>query len=165
MIPMIAGFSTTSALASRAIRTALRSKISHAWLRFPIYDVDAVYQSDHRGVNLVSFALFQQQNKIVDQFEFDQKLFDPVIPELVSLLGRSYDLAGMLGNGLVVLARSVGMQIANPWHKADQWYCSELVMHTMALAGEKFEGEPETYDPVRAWQFCLNAKAAKRIAV
>jgi hypothetical protein len=143
---VIVGLSTTDHAVSRIIRAGTGSKSSHAWLRFPLYDREVVFQSDHRGINLEDWARFQKKNRVVAQYVVDLP-FDAIMPELVKQLGAEYDYWGAVGNGLVVLGQVLGRRWENPWQSDDLWYCSEVVAHFLGELGEKLPVKPSAVSP------------------
>lgn len=123
---------------SALIRWMTRSKTSHAWLLVedPIFQLRLVLEAHSTGFRLVSFTRFVASNKVVAIVVPDPAHpLAPALPAAGEWLGTKYDMLGLLGIFLTLVARwFVQRPWRNPFPTAGALFCSEAVIRTLKEA-------------------------------
>jgi hypothetical protein len=91
---------------SALIRAMTRSRTSHTWLLVedPAFQLRLVLEAHSTGFRLVSFTRFVKDNKVVALVEPSHPV-DPGLPAAGEWLGDSFDLLGLFGIFLTLVAR------------------------------------------------------------
>jgi hypothetical protein len=122
---------------SALIRAMTRSRTSHAWLLVedPAFGLRLVLEAHSAGFRLVSFTRFVKDNKVIALVEPAHPL-DPALPAAGEWLGDSFDLLGLFGIFLTLVARWFRQRPwRNPFPTPSALFCSEAVVRTMKEAG------------------------------
>ncbi len=111
------GFSTTDFLHSRAIRYFIDAPISHTYIKF--YDgflgVDWVIHADWVGVVSKLGDIYDQENKIFEEYEFEDLRFKESIKKNLRLLGKKYDWGKIARWAwLIIFKRWIKKKLENP---------------------------------------------------
>lgn len=88
------GFSTTNSFISRAIRFFTGGKVSHSYVRFfdEFLRTELVFHADKPvGCAMDDWAVFKQQNVVVNEFEIDDIRTLPAIQANLHKLRKRYD--------------------------------------------------------------------------
>lgn len=142
------GFSTTNHLLSRIIRKITGSKVSHVWWVFfdEALGCDMVMEA-HFTYRLVPLSQFERTNKII-AIVTPRYSIDAAMRATTKWLGTAYDVTGLIGAGIVAVARRLRHCVKNPFRSARNVYCSESVMRGLLVAGyPSLSGDPETVEP------------------
>ncbi|HYG67722.1 MAG TPA: hypothetical protein VD838_08690, partial [Anaeromyxobacteraceae bacterium] len=91
---------------SALIRAMTRSRASHVWLLVedPLFGLRLVLEAHSSGFRLVSFTRFVKENRVVALVRTAHPL-DRALPTAGEWLGESYDLLGLFGIFLTLVAR------------------------------------------------------------
>jgi hypothetical protein len=167
--PTRVGFSTTDALLSRLVRRLSRSRVSHAFLVYRDVDFDRemVMEAVGAGFRLLPLDKFARHNSIVRIFTPRHSL-DEGLKAAVDWLGEGYDAPGLLGMGLLLVARSLRIRVKsrNFLARSSSLFCSEavaLACRTARYPGFRFE--PETTTPEDLFAFFAAEEEAAPEAV
>lgn len=136
---VLVGFSTPRRWnpLSALIRAMTRSRTSHAWLLVedPAFELRLVLEAHSSGFRLVSFTRFVKDNVVVALVEPPHPVA-PGLPAAGAWLGESFDVAGLLGIFLTLVARWFRQRPwRNPFPSARSLFCSEAVIRTLQAAG------------------------------
>jgi hypothetical protein len=155
--PTRVGFSTTNAPLSRLIRRLTRSRVSHAFLVYRDVDFDRemVMEAVGAGFRIVPLDKFEKHNSIVRLFT-PRHSIDEGLKAAVDWLGEGYDAPGLVGMGLLVIARWLRLRLRtrNFLARSSALFCSEavaLACRTCRYPG--FRHEPETTTPEDLFAF------------
>lgn len=136
---------------SALIRAMTGSRASHAWLLVedPAFELRLVLEAHSSGFRLVSFTRFVKENVVVALVEPPHAV-EPGLPAAGEWLGESFDVLGLFGIFLTLVARWFRQRRwRNPFPSARSLYCSEAVIRTLRAAG--YPGstalEPEATTP------------------
>lgn len=142
---------------SALIRAMTRSRTSHAWLLVedPAFRLRLVLEAHSSGFRLVSFTRFVKDNIVVALVEPPHPI-EPGLPEAGEWLGESFDVLGLAGIFLTLVARWFRQRPwRNPFPTASALFCSEAVIRTLRAA--RYPGaaalEPETTTPAELLAF------------
>jgi hypothetical protein len=122
---------------SALIRWMTRSRTSHAWLLVedPAFQLRLVLEAHSSGFRLVSFTRFVKDNVVVALVEPAHPV-EPGLPAAGAWLGESFDVLGLFGIFLTLLARWFRQRPwKNPFPSARSLFCSESVIRTLQAAG------------------------------
>jgi hypothetical protein len=122
---------------SALIRAMTRSRTSHAWLLIedPAFELRLVLEAHTTGFRLVSFTRFVKDNRVVALVEPSHPV-DPGLPAAGQWLGESFDVLGLFGIFLTLVARWFKQRPwKNPFPSARSLFCSESVIRTLQAAG------------------------------
>jgi hypothetical protein len=122
---------------SALIRAMTRSRTSHTWLLVedPAFQLRLVLEAHSTGFRLVSFTRFVKDNKVVALVEPSHPV-DPGLPAAGEWLGDSFDLLGLFGIFLTLVARWFRQRPwRNPFPTPSALFCSEAVVRTLKAAG------------------------------
>ena len=123
---------------SALIRWMTRSRTSHAWLLVedPTFQLRLVLEAHTTGFRLVSFTRFVKCNKVVALVVPDPAYpLAPALPAAGEWLGTKYDMLGLAGIFLTLVARwFVQRPWKNPFPTAGALFCSEAVIRTLKEA-------------------------------
>jgi len=130
------GFSTSRRLVSRLIRWATRSKISHTWLVVSdsFLGIDMVLQATMGGFQLVTYAAFEKEHKIIAVLDLKYPV-DSGVKQSAQWLGFRYDYTGLFGSAFVVFGRWFRRKWRNPLNDAQALFCSEAVVRVLQASG------------------------------
>jgi hypothetical protein len=155
--PVRVGFSTTNALLSRLVRRLSRSKVSHAFLVYRDVDFERemVMEAVGAGFRIVPLEKFAKHNTLVRIFTPRHPL-DEGLKAAVDWLGEGYDAPGLIGMGLLLLARLLRLRVRtrNLLARSRSLFCSEAV--ALACRASRYPGfsfEPETTTPEDLFAF------------
>lgn len=153
------GFSTSRRLASRIIRWATRSKVSHAWLLIEdsYFGVDMVLQATMGGFHLEAYEVFKKAHDIVAVVDINHPM-DKGLKQAAFWLGYRYDYLGLFGAGFVVVGGWFKRKWKNPLDSSHSMFCSEAVVRVLqASEYPGFEGmeEPGAVNPQRLLEFLV----------
>lgn len=151
---------------SALIRVMTRSRTSHAWLLVedPAFRLRLVLEAHSSGFRLVSFTRFVKDNVVVALVEPAQPL-DGALPEAGEWLGDSFDVIGLFGIFLTLVARWFRQRPwRNPFPTPSALFCSEAVIRTLRAA--RYPGsdalDPESTTPAELLAF-LERDPASRV--
>jgi hypothetical protein len=120
---------------SALIRWMTRSRTSHAWLLVedPAFQLRLVLEAHTTGFRLLSFTRFVKSNKVVAIVVPDPAHpLAPALPAAGEYLGTKYDMLGLFGIFLTLVARwFVQRPWKNPFPTAGALFCSEAVICTL----------------------------------
>jgi hypothetical protein len=122
---------------STLIRAMTRSRTSHAWLLVedPVFELRLVLEAHSSGFRLVSFTRFVKDNVVVALVEPSHPV-EPGLPAAGTWLGESFDVLGLFGIFLTLVARWFKQRPwRNPFPSAGSLFCSESVVRTLRAAG------------------------------
>jgi hypothetical protein len=122
---------------SALIRAMTGSRTSHAWLLVedPVFELRLVLEAHSSGFRLVSFTRFVKDNVVVALVEPAHPL-EPGLPAAGQWLGESFDVLGLFGIFLTLVARWFRQRPwRNPFPSAQSLFCSESVVRTLQAAG------------------------------
>jgi hypothetical protein len=122
---------------SALIRAMTRSRASHAWLLVedPAFQLRLVLEAHSTGFRLISFTRFVKDNKVVALVEPAHPV-DPGLPAAGEWLGESFDVLGLFGIFLTLVARWFRQRPwRNPFPTPSALFCSEAVIRTLKAAG------------------------------
>ena len=134
---IIVGFSTSKAWYSRLICWATKSKVSHTFLLVKMMGELLVFQEGPLGYGAKNFETFKKENQIVD-------LIVPKVPislgfmKSLSQLGMPYGYLALIGMAFVMIGRSLGWHVLNPFRGIRAPFCS--ARNTMILQDSKYPG-------------------------
>jgi hypothetical protein len=136
---VLVGFSTPRRWnpLSALIRAMTRSRVSHAWLLVedPVFELRLVLEAHSSGFRLVSFARFVKENVVVALVEPSHPV-DAGLPAAGAWLGESFDVLGLFGIFLTLVARWLEQRPwRNPFPSTRSLFCSESVIRTLQAAG------------------------------
>ena len=132
------GFSTSHTLFSSLIRWFSSSKVSHTYIRMPLYSScsELVFQASGLKVNIEGYKHFESHSTVVKEIELqisDEK-YEELEVFMCDSLGKPYSIKQILGMVLVLVCRSVGCKIKNPFRDGDHSYvCVELVANILNI--------------------------------
>lgn len=134
---MIIGFSTTNGLVSKIIRWATRSEASHSYVMFYVAGKPLVIHSTQKGVNCDCYAKFVKNNKIVAEYKLlvPQEDEKQALAHAICLLDKKYDFLSIVGFAFVLLNRTFGRRVKNPFPNRSAYHCSEFALEEMRRAG------------------------------
>jgi hypothetical protein len=121
---------------SALIRAMTGSPASHAFLLVedPLFELRLVLEAGSSGFRLVSFTRFVKDNKVVALVEPAHPI-EPGLPAAGEWLGESFDLRGLVGIFLTLVARWFRQRPwRNPLPTARALFCSEAVIRTLHAA-------------------------------
>ncbi len=153
---------------SALIRRMMRSPASHAWLLVedPLFQLRLVLEAHSTGFRLISFASFVKDNKVVALVEpprdGDHDL-QRGLPEAGGWLGDQFDLLGLFGIFLTMVARWFRRKAwRNPFTSSRSYFCSEAVVRVMKAAGYPGANrlDAETTTPAELLAFVAAAPGA-----
>lgn len=132
------GFSTPRAWnpLSALIRWMTRSRVSHTWLLVedPAFQLRLVLEAGSSGFRLVSFTHFVKDNKVVALVRTAAPL-GGALPAAGGWLGKSFDLLGLFGIFLTLVARWFRQRPwKNPFPTPSALFCSEAVVKVLKEA-------------------------------
>lgn len=163
---MYVGLSTTGSVVSGIIRWLTRSKASHSFMRFEVAGEDVVIHSTSNGVNLDYYPKFKKKNKIIAEFKIKSTKAkeQAAIRYALQNLDRPYDYLAIAGFLWVLIAKTFGKKVKNPFPNRSAYFCSELTIKALVAAG--VEGadklDPELTSPEDLLDFYeAHAKAEK----
>jgi hypothetical protein len=130
------GFSTSNSVVSKIIRKLTKSKVSHTYIKCQVERYDVVLHANQHGVEFDKYNDFDRKFEIVA--EYDLKLTaeqeDAFMAYAIRQLDRSYDFLGVAGFMWVLLNRSFGRKVKNPFSNKSAYYCSELIICSLQAA-------------------------------
>lgn len=134
---MIVGFSTTNKIMSRIIKWATRSKASHSYVLVTIAGEPIVIHANAHGVNCDHYNKFKKDKKIVVEYKLliDENKEKQAIATAVRLLDQPYDFLSIVGFGWVLLWKTFGCKVKNPFPNRSAYQCSEFALTVMRKAG------------------------------
>jgi hypothetical protein len=121
---------------SALIRWMTRSRTSHAWLLVedPAFGLRLVLEAHSTGFRLVSFTRFVKDNKVVALVAPARPL-EEALPAAGEWLGESFDLLGLFGIFLTLVARWFRQRPwKNPFPTPSALFCSEAVVRALKAA-------------------------------
>lgn len=151
---------------SALIRAMMRSKASHAWLLVedPLFQLRLVLEAHSTGFRLISLAEFVKRNKVVALVEPAHPIA-PGLPEAGGWLGDEFDVLGLLGIFLTLVARWFRRKAwRNPFASSRALFCSEAVVRVLKAADYPGAGRlgDETTTPAELLAF-LEAEPGSRV--
>ena len=130
---LIVGFSRPKAFFepfSWLIRLVQWTSYSHAYVRFYLESTNQwiVLQASGLKVNMVTWEHFRQIEVIAKEFEFDitDRKNSKIISWSFNKLVLPYNLLSVFGIGLILLFKTFGIKIGNPFSGKGSLFCSEL---------------------------------------
>ena len=133
MDTIIIGFSRPSGWFepfSWLIRLFLWTPYSHVYIRFHSdpYNSDLVFQASSLQVNFYSEAVFTSVEDVIQEFTIPvtTETKDAVIEFAMANVGKPYNILGVFGVLLVIVASWFGKKMANPIGGSGD-FCSQLV--------------------------------------
>jgi hypothetical protein len=121
---------------SALIRAMMHSKTSHVWLLVedPLFQLRLVMEAHTTGFRLISFAKFVKENKVVALVE-PAHAIEPGLPEAGGWLGDEFDVRGLFGIFLTLVARRFSRRACrNPFTSSHALFCSEAVVRVLKAA-------------------------------
>ncbi len=122
---------------SALIRAMTHSRTSHAWLLVedPAFQLRLVLEAHSSGFRLISFTRFVKDNKVVAVVDPAHPI-EPGLPAAGQWLGESFDVLGLFGIFLTLIARWFRQRPwRNPFPTPSALFCSEAVVRTLKSAG------------------------------
>jgi hypothetical protein len=156
---VLVGFSTPRLWnpLSALIRAMTGSRVSHTFLLVedPVFALRLVLEAHSTGFRLVSFVRFVKDNKVVALVEPSHPI-EPGLPAAGRWLGEKFDVLGLFGIFLTLLARYVRQRPwRNPFPTPSALFCSESIVRTLKEAsypGSETLGD-ETTTPAELLEF------------
>ena len=135
---VLVGFSTPRRWnpLSALIRAMTHSRTSHAWLLVedPVFQLRLVLEAHSSGFRLISFTRFVKENVVVALVEPATPV-ERGLPAAGAWLGESFDVLGLLGIFLTLIARWFRQRPwRNPFPTPSALFCSEAVVRTLRAA-------------------------------
>lgn len=165
---MYIGFSTTGSVVSGIIRWLTRSKASHSFIRFQVAGEDVVLHSTSHGVNLDYYPKFAKKNKIICEHKITMTKANEnkAIGYALKQLDRPYDYLAIAGFLWVLIAKSFGKKVKNPFPNRSAYFCSELTVNALKEAGFKSADklDPELTSPEDLMEFIDNHAKSEAIS-
>ncbi len=123
------GFSTTNSWISRTIRWFIESKVSHTYIRF--YDeflgVELIMHADWDGVVIEDAELFEKQNTVIEEFEFEDPRFKASLRKNLRLLRKKYDYWNIAHWAwIITFKRWAKIKIKNPIDDPKKIWCVDF---------------------------------------
>lgn len=118
------GFSYSDSYISRFIRWVTSSPISHTFLWIELDGKEFVAEASFTGFRLILKRNWDKDNIVYE-------IVEPIVPldkgweSAEDWLGEAYGWKGLIGYGLVILARKLKRQLHNPFHEHRSLFCSE----------------------------------------
>ncbi|MGC3996867.1 MAG: hypothetical protein QM767_04770 [Anaeromyxobacter sp.] len=142
---------------SALIRAMTRSVTSHAWLLVedPLFQLRLVLEAHSSGFRLVSFTRFVKDNKVVALVAPGHPI-EPALPAAGEWLGQSFDVLGLFGIFLTLIARWFQQRPwKNPFPTPSALFCSESVVRALQAADYPGAGglDPEATSPAALLTF------------
>lgn len=130
------GFSTSNSVISKIIRKLTKSKVSHTYIKCHIEGHDLVLHANQHGVEFDKYKDFKKKFKIVAEYDIkfvdaQEKVF---LSHAIKQLDRPYDFLSVAGFLWVLLNKSFGRQVKNPFKNKAAYYCSELIVASLNAA-------------------------------
>jgi len=158
--PIYVGFSTGSGPGSRLIRWLTGGGASHVfvahWSRS--WDAWVLLGADFSGGwSYKSMEQFlrvkpgrrRPKHRLVSLYAVPESLWDG-LRKNVRWLGSPYDLRGLAGMGVVMVAWQLfRRRVRNPLGGRRAWFCSEIVAQVLRDAGVRLQLAPGNMDPAR----------------
>lgn len=165
---IIVGFSTPKKfnLFSWLIKKVGKSDFSHAYISY--WDKEAerwvVYQASGLKVNFESLINFRKREIRVAEFEVpvSEKTFKKIRGFAIDNVGAGYAVLKILGFPWVLLCRSLGKKVKNPFTEKGTFFCSDLdtvILEEIVKDGDTLD--PDTEMPVDLYNFMVQ-KGYKR---
>lgn len=135
---VLVGFSTPRRWnpLSALIRAMTHSRTSHAWLLVedPAFQLRLVLEAHSSGFRLISFTRFVKDNVVVALVEPSSPI-DDGLPAAGQWLGESFDVLGLFGIFLTLIARWFQQRPwRNPFPTPSALFCSEAVVRALRAA-------------------------------
>lgn len=149
MVLLRISFSKNNLPLSALIRIITRSDVSHALMDLELFGQDIVFQAAGLSVNLENKKEFLKVSQVVDYVDIPlpQEDYARLVSRAFELCGRPYGWATLFGFGLVLLAKTVGIRVKNPWADGTHTFiCAELMGTMLNLP----DAEEYTPDELRA---------------
>ena len=137
------GFSHSTNLFSKLIMLVTRSQISHAYIRL---SEDKVYEASGLSVNEQVYEYFLTYETVVKeiQVELTDEQFAKGEAFRLASLGKPYSVGEVFGFAWILLMKSLGRKVANPFKGGTTSYvCSELVMNYIGMDDSAENMTPE----------------------
>jgi hypothetical protein len=127
---MRVGFSSGTSLFSKVIKKMTRSEASHAYIVFESYGEELVLHSNGHGVGCEHYTAFNKRSEIVVEFEL---LLSPAeemraMAFALKQLLKPYDVWAIVGFAWVLVNKSFGRKVRQPFRNRSAYFCSELVI-------------------------------------
>jgi hypothetical protein len=160
MSKIIIGFSTHKGALSWLIRTCLRTKYSHVYIKYQDDYVEEtiIYQASGLAINMITEKAFLVKNNIVAerQYELDKDTLKAVIKFAASKLGTPYGVKQLCGMAFIQACRALGFKVRNPFPTGRTSYiCSEFVAEIL----KKYKGIPfehlDSLDPKDIYEIVM----------
>lgn len=143
------------------IRLVTWSAFSHAYIKFysKTYDRWIIYQASGLKVNFIPQTRFDKVEFIYREFNIpvSKLTMKSTVQGVIDDCGAPYDIRGILGFGIVLLARLFGKKIANPLVTAGSYWCSDLVANILIEIGDadKESIDPSTMSPKDIYNYLI----------
>lgn len=153
MKTIIIGFSyNKKSILSKFIRVVTKSNVSHTYVRIPVpeYNTNMIFQASGLITNYCSAEVFSKKSVIVEEYEVlvSDEQWNYAEKFRVTQSGKPYSIAQLFGGLLVIIARTFGKTISNPFANGLRSYvCVEIVTDMIGLSG----GENMTPEDLRQW--------------
>lgn len=142
------------------------TKFSHAYIRIrsDSIDRDLIYQATGAGVYFIGKALFEEHSETVEEYPLDMSddARTRMLQWSVDNAGKPYGKRQMVGLGLVLLARMVGVRVKNPFTNGNKAYvCCELVAEALKNLGVPGADQIDQVDLNAARDMILSVSAVR----
>jgi len=124
------GFSTTNGIMSKAIRWFTHSKASHSYIIFLAEGQTLMVEADQHGVICEDYSNFKKKNKIVAEFELTVTPEEEhkIVGYALQQLTRPYNFLEILGYVWIIVNKTFGRTVKQPFKDRSAYVCSELVI-------------------------------------
>jgi hypothetical protein len=163
---MIIGLSTSNKITSRLIRWLTRSKVSHAYVRFEIAGEPLVIHATQDGINCDYYNHFIRHSIVVEEYDLlvDREKEKMALAYAVKQLDHPYDFLSIAGFVWVLINKTFGRKIKNPFRNRAAYNCSEFANHVLSRAGLDTSGlDIETTSPEDISYFLKNHNKAQQL--
>lgn len=147
-------FSQNKKILSRIIRLLTHSDVSHALIIVKYYGEYMAFHASGLSVGYVNLREFAEHgSKLMYSVDIplDEMKEGRIKKRCARLCGKNYGWATLFGYGLVLLAKSIGIRIKNPWADGKHTYiCTELIGELLGIADAENMTPDELMNKIRS---------------
>jgi hypothetical protein len=134
------GFSKNKKILSKIIRWITRSGVSHTYIKYRQPDTDklVVCQASGLSVNIENYDLFLTHQEIHQEFDIhiDDCFWYAAQDFIATNIGKPYSIKQLVGMIVVLIGRSIGIGINNPFRDGmHSFICVEVVANIIGICG------------------------------
>lgn len=139
-------------LVSKLITIVQGTPYSHAYVKIPMaqFDREIIFQASGFAVNFEAETLFNSQDTIVEEYEYD--ISDDTMTQVVQFaldqVGKPYSMLEFIGFGWILVCQIFGKKVVNPFGNSGSSYiCSVLVATVLQDIGDSVTGDISSVSP------------------